>query len=499
MPETPRGDRLRHIVIVGGGTAGWMTAAALARMVGVATTAVTVIESDEIGTVGVGEATIPPILAFNRLLGIDEADFVRETQATFKLGIEFVDWAWLGHSYFHPFGNFGTDIDGMAFTHFWLRARTLGLKAGIEAFSLEAAAARAGTFAKGNAGEAGPAYAYHFDAGLYARYLRSYAEQRGVTRVEGRIAGRTLAPLNGEITAVQLADGRQIEGDFFIDCSGFRALLIGEALGSRYEDWSRWLPANRAVAMPSARLPALKPYTRSTARDAGWQWRIPLQHRTGNGYVFCDAFLKEQDAIDTLVGDLGTKASADPRTLRFTTGCRPAQWVGNCVAIGLSAGFLEPLESTSIHLIQAAISKLLAFLPTGRLSDFMSARFNREMSALFAGVRDFLVAHYVLTERTDTEFWRHCRSIEIPDTLQEKLELFAVRGEIIPSHQELFRETSWFAVLHGQGHTPNSYHPIADYLNAGELRRRITEMHKAIVGRVTGMPSLESWLSHPKD
>lgn len=479
--------RLRHIVIVGGGTAGWMVAAALGRMLGTATTPISLVESDEIAAIGVGEATIPPIVAFNRMLGIDEADFVRETEATSKLGIEFVDWRKPGHRYFHPFDRYGVDIDGLPYTHYWLRARRLGLSAPIDAFSVGTLAARAGKCAiPGEKQRDTPPYAYHFDAGLYARYLRHYAERKGVIRIEGRVTSADQAE-DGAVTALRLADGRTIEGDFFIDCSGFRGLLIDDTLKSGFEDWSQWLPVNRAAAVPSRRMAELRPMTRSTAREGGWQWRIPLQHRTGNGYVFCDGFIDETDAVEALVRDLGEHCSEEPRLLRFTAGYRPRQWVGNCVAIGLAAGFLEPLESTSIHLIQAAISKLLAFLPIGERDGVLRNRFNREMGDLFTSVRDFLIAHYRWSEREDTEFWRHCRALPVPETLAEKVASFSQRGEVIPVHQDLFRDASWFAVLHGQGLEPESYHPIADAIGEGELRARLSLIHRRVAGKAEAL------------
>ncbi|MEP7007767.1 MAG: tryptophan halogenase family protein [Sphingomonas bacterium] len=485
--ESGRVTWLRHIVIVGGGTAGWMVAAALGRMLGVATTRISLVESSDIATIGVGEATIPPIVAFNRMLGIDEAEFVRETAATAKLGIEFVNWGRLDHRYFHPFDRYGADFGGLPFPHFWLRARRLGLKAPIDAFNVGTLAARAGKCAIPGGKQVGaPPYAYHFDAGLYGDYLRGYAGQKGVVRVEGRVTG-VVRTEEGSIEALRLADGRSIEGDFFIDCSGFRALLIEGALDSPFEDWSRWLPVNRAVVAPSRRMPALRPITRSTAREAGWQWRIPLQHRTGNGYVFCDAFLSEAAAMEDLVRDLEGHGADEPRLLRFTTGCRSRQWVGNCVAIGLAAGFLEPLESTSIHLVQAAISKLLAFFPTGANDSVLAGRFNREMGDLFANIRDFLVAHYVLTERNDTEFWRHCRTLPVPDTLAERIASFSARGEVIPAHQDLFRDSSWFAVLHGQGVKPASYHPITEALEAAVLRKTLNSIHRDVAEKVAGL------------
>ncbi|RZJ27394.1 MAG: tryptophan 7-halogenase, partial [Brevundimonas sp.] len=450
-----RSNRVRDIVIVGGGTAGWMTASAMAKVIGARDLSITLIESEEIGIVGVGEATIPPIQLFNRLLGVDENEFIRETQATFKLGIQFVDWGRKGHAYMHPFGLFGPEMNGINFSHYWLRALQAGGDADNHRFIAEAEAMRLNRFARTPPGGSGEMprinYAFQFDAGLYARWLRKYAEARGVVRCEGKITHADRDGESGLIRSVTLADGREVKGDLFVDCSGFRGLLIEQEMQAGYEDWTQWLPANRAVAVPSDRVEDPVPYTRSTARDAGWQWRIPLQHRTGNGYVFSDAFISEEQATSDLMGSLDGAAQAEPRVLRFVTGRRRKGWVGNVVAIGLSSGFLEPLESTSIHLIQTAISKLLALFPRGPRDDLMADQFNHEMDQQYESVRDFIIAHYKVGARDDTPFWRHCRDMDMPDSLKAKLERFRARGEVMVERHELFGESNWFPILYGQG------------------------------------------------
>ena len=489
--------RRRRVVIVGGGTAGWMAAAALSKVLGSRAAAITLIESEEIGTVGVGEATIPPIVLFNRLLGIDEDVFLRETQATFKLGIEFVDWLRPGHRYLHSFGLFGVDMNGIPFPHYWLRA---GANAGErDLYNAEAQAVRAGRFARtpANAPSTMPRinYAFQFDAGLYAGFLRRYSEARGVARVEGRVAHVAQDAESGHLTTLTLDNGRTVSGDFFIDCSGFRGLLIEQTLHAGYDDWSRWLPANRAVAVPCASNGPITPYTRATAREAGWQWRIPLQHRTGNGYVFCDAFLGEDEAASALLQRLDGEAQAEPRVLRFVTGRRRKAWIGNCVAMGLASGFLEPLESTSIHLVQAAIAKLLTMFPQGTPDPALAERYNREMDALYDGIRDFILAHYLVTERDDTPFWRHVRAIEAPESLRAKLDLFRARGEVLPANHELFREVNWFAVLNGQGMTPEGWHPVADALSDAELADRLSQIRAGVAQRVSTMPPHEALIA----
>ena len=492
------GDGVQKIVVVGGGTAGWMAAAALAKVMGTRRNTITLIESEEIGTVGVGEATIPTIQVFNSMMGIDENRFMRETNATFKLGIRFVDWSARGSDYFHPFGVFGVDMNGINFTHYWLRyAKTFGSD-DFGLFNPQTMAARANRF--GRMSEINPKapavnYAFHFDAGLYARFLRSIAENLGVVRREGRIVSVAQNPESGDVASIALNDGATVEGDLFIDCSGFRGLLIEETLKTGYTDWSRWLPCNRAVAVPCETMSPLTPYTTSTAREAGRQWRIPLQHRTGNGYVFCDAWLSEAEAGDTMMQQLDGKALAEPRVLQFTTGHRTKQWNRNVVAIGLASGFLEPLESTSIHLAQEAILTLIRYFPNSEISEIQRACFNRDMLAAYDNVKDFLIAHYKLTDREDTPFWRHCRHMEIPDSLAFRLESFARHNQPLVRNEELFKEASWFAVLAGQGLMPKSYHPIADIMPEDEFRWRMQRVREGTMGIVDAMPGHEAYIA----
>ena len=487
-------DRLRDIVIVGGGTAGWMAAAALAKTAGTQTHRITLIESEEIGTVGVGESTIPPIILFNNLLGINEDEFVRETNATFKLGIEFVDWRRLGHSYFHNFGLLGADLrTGVPFIHYWMRWMRSGGDPDQLRFSSEALAARAGKFGRTERSPDGSQpnmnYAFQFDAATYAAYLRRYAERRGVVRKEGRITDVRQNGETGFIEAVELKDGSCIRGDFFIDCSGFRGLLIEAVYKAGFEDWSHWLPNNRAAAVPAERMADPTPFTKAQAREAGWQWRIPLQHRTGNGYVFCDAYVSEDEAARLLLERIEGAPLADPKILRFQAGRRRKSWVKNCLALGLSSGFLEPLESTSIHLVQVGLTKFLDFFPHRECDPVLIDRYNEEMAFQYETIRDFIIAHYKVTEREDTEFWRYCKNMTIPDTLSDKLDLFQERAEVKPRSGDLFTEVSWFAVLYGQGMVPGGYHPLADTMSEDDLQLAIAGIGRAINQRVDSLPS----------
>ncbi|OZA92167.1 MAG: tryptophan halogenase [Erythrobacter sp. 34-65-8] len=483
---------IRRLVIVGGGTAGWIAAAAFARLLG-ERLAITLVESDAIGTVGVGEATIPQIIRLNSILGFDEHDFVRRTQGTFKLGIEFVNWSAPGSRYLHTFGDTGMNLGNVHFHHYWRRHMMAGGAESLWHYSLHQLAADQNRFGKlervGNTAMAGLAYAYHFDASLYARYLRAYSEKLGVTRQEGTIESVQRDGESGDVTAVTLAGRVRVEGDFFIDCSGFRSLLLGQELGVEYTDWSHWLPCDRAMAVPSERLPDLPPYTRSTARQAGWQWRIPLQHRTGNGHVYCSSFLSDDEAADTLMANLDTPALADPRPIRFTTGHRKQFWAHNVVALGLSSGFLEPLESTSIHLIQSNVSRLIELFPRGRVCAADRAEYNRRTIHEFAQIRDFLILHYHQTGRDDTEFWRYCQHMSVPESLTHKIALFASSGRLGRDVDDLFREASWVQVMLGQGVVPADYNPMADRLEAAQLGQFMGDVRRLVEKAVSGLPT----------
>lgn len=489
-----------RITIVGGGTAGWMAAAAISRVLkGLPGLTIRLVESEAIGTVGVGEATIPQIVGFNQLLGIDEAEFVRETHATYKLGIEFVDWTRLGHRYVHPFGHYGIDMLGIEFHHFWLRGLALGESAGLDDYSIGAMAARAGKYFAPQPGQpnsplARLAYAFQFDAGRYGAYLRRLAEAQGVERVEGRVVQVHQHPETGFVTAVQMDNGDLVDGELFIDCSGFRSLLLGQALGVPFIDWSKWLPCDRAVAMPCSSAGPDQPITRSTARPAGWQWRIPLQHRIGNGHVYASAFMDDDAALDILLANLDGRPLADPNRIRFTGGHRTRLWEKNVVALGLAGGFLEPLESTAIHLVQAGIARLMAYFPTVDFTPKESDRFNAETAQEYLDIRDFLVLHYKATERDDSEFWNYCRTLEPPDGLREKLEMFRSSGRVIREHNELFTETSWLSVMAGQGIMAGGWHPVAEILDEAELKRRLAHVRQVIAQAVQQMPTQDDYL-----
>ena len=490
--------RVRSVVILGGGTAGWMTAAALSRTFG-KTLAITLLESEEIGTVGVGEATIPTIHWFNELIGLDERAFLSATKATFKLGIEFVDWTRSGHRYFHPFGEFGARLPGVAFHHRWLKARSEGCDLPLAAFSLAGQLAADGRFAKPT-GDARSilstlGYAYHFDATGYARHLRGIAEAAGVARVEGKLADLERDAATGHVAALTTHRGERLEGDLFIDCSGFRALLIDAVMQSPFEDWSEWLPCDRAVAVPCVTGgDALTPFTRSTARSAGWQWRIPLQHRTGNGYVYASRFLSDDEATATLLDNLDGEPLAEPRTLRFTAGTRRRAWVGNVVAIGLSSGFLEPLESTSIHLIQSGIAKLLALFPNRDCDPALSDRYNALLNADMDNIKDFLIFHYHATERTEP-FWEERRKMALPETLVGRETQYRQSGRLTLGSEELFREASWLAALNGQGVSAQDYNPLADLIDPATNLAQLRQIADVIARAVPTLPRHEAALA----
>jgi tryptophan halogenase len=495
-----RSGPIRKVVIVGGGTSGWMSAAALARMIEHAGVSVTLIESDEIGTVGVGEATIPSIRTFNGLLGLDENDFIRNTQGTFKLGIEFVNWYRQGHRYMHPFGSYGFDLQGMKFHQFWLKLKQLGEAAlgDLSEYNLCGVAAASNRFTrpKGGPGSvlASLRYAFHFDAGQYARYLRKYSETRGVRRIEGKIVDVRLRSDDGFITSVVLEDGRIVDGELFLDCSGFRSLLLGQTYKVDFQDWSHWLPCNRAVAIPCERTASLLPYTRSTADAAGWRWRIPLQHRTGNGYVYCSEYISDEDARAQLLRGLDGAPRAEARVLKFTAGCRRKLWVKNCIAIGLAGGFLEPLESTSIHLVQTGISKLMALFPDRGFSAAEIDAYNDYALQEYQGIRDFLVLHYKATQRDDTPFWRRCRDMSIPESLQRKLDLFGTKGRALPTSDDLFTDHSWIAVMLGQGIVPEGYDPLIDSVPIEDSRRFVQHARDVVSKTAHAMPLHEVFI-----
>lgn len=494
-----QGKRIRKITIIGGGTSGWMTAALFSKIMGTVMYDITLIESEEIGTVGVGEATIPPIVLFNKLLDIDEDEFIRETSATIKLGIKFNDWRMPGSSYFHPFGYFGQDMDGISFNHFWMRFAQLSGNFDYGRFNVETMAARENRYDRTPPNESrdkfGLNYAFQFDAGLYAAYLRRYSEKRGVKRVEGMVVKVDQDAESGFVTAVHLKDGQVVEGDFFIDCSGFRGLLIEQTLKSGYEDWSRWLPCDRAAAVPCEKPSGpIEPYVVCTTREAGWQWTIPLQHRTGNGYVFCSDFISEADACEKLLTRLPGQALKDPKVLRFTTGHRRKIWEKNVVAVGLASGFLEPLESTSIHLGQAVITRLINQFPKDGICQSAVDQFNADILADYVNVKDFLIAHYKVTDREDTPFWKHCKYMDIPDSLKSRLEIFRQTGHVHVQPYELFKEPSWFAVLVGQGLFPENYHPLADTISEDNLKLRLAKIRTGITDRLNSLPSHDAFI-----
>ncbi|MBS0481274.1 MAG: tryptophan 7-halogenase [Proteobacteria bacterium] len=493
-----QGDsHIRSIVVVGGGTAGWMTAAALSQAVR-ANCSVTLIESDEIGTIGVGEATIPPIRTFNQTLGIDENEFLKATRGTFKLGIRFHGWGERDATYFHPFGSYGRNFDMVPLHQFWLAARAAGHAPPLDDLCMAWAAASRGRFAQPVSDPRSVLstfdYAYHFDAGLYARFLRSYAEARGVHRIEGKIADVGLDGETGSVSHVTLEDGRRFDGDLFVDCSGFRGLLIEGALETGYQDWTHWLPCDRAMAVPCARTKDFTPYTLSTAREAGWQWRIPLQHRTGNGHVYCSSFITDDEAAATLLANLDGAALGDPRPLRFVTGRRNLFWNRNVIAIGLSGGFMEPLESTSIHLIQAGISKLLALFPDKGFDPLVSDEYNRLAIAEFERIRDFIILHYKLTRRTDSELWRYCGAMEVPDTVSWKIEHFRRYGRLVQRDADLFGPPSWLAVHIGQGNIPEGGDPLLP-LRGDPQPDHLVKLQAALARAAEGMPLHDAYVA----
>lgn len=488
---------MHKILIVGGGTAGWMTAALFGKLFQ-GLYDIELVESEAIGTVGVGEATIPAIKKFNELLALDEAEFMRRTQGTFKLGIQFVDWWKKGQSYIHGFGVIGQDWEWLRCHQYWLRANERGRARDFADYSINTAAALANKFmhARADMGESPIghiAHAFHFDASLYARYLRAFAEQHGVKRTEGRIVD-VQSREDGGIESVTLEGDRTIAADLFIDCSGFRALLIEQTMKTGYEDWSHWLPCDRAMAVPCTRVAPLTPYTRSTAHESGWQWRIPLQHRTGNGLVYSSRHIDDDAAEKLLLANLDGAQLADPNRLRFTSGKRRKAWNRNCVALGLAGGFLEPLESTSIHLVQSAAIRLVRLLPGAGFDQANIDEFNRQTDFEWERVRDFIVLHYWATERDDSEFWRYCRNMELPDTLQRKIDLWRANGRIFREDEELFSEESWIQVFLGQGIVPRSNDPLVAIKSDPQIEQYLGNIAATIERCVEVMPAHDDYV-----
>jgi len=484
---------IKNIVIVGGGTAGWMAASALSQLLGRTGIHITLVEAADIPTVGVGEATIPQISLFNQLLEIDENDFVKKTSATFKLGIEFNNWGEKGESYIHPFGTFGIDMEGINFHHFYMKSKELGNSNPLGDYCLQVYGAKANKFIRPQNIPNSPlskiTYAFQFDAMLYAKYLRDLSLEKGVTRIEAKVIKVNQHANTGFIENLDLDNGNTLNGDFFIDCSGFRGLLIEGALKTGYTDWSHWLPVNRAVAVACEQNEDPIPYTRATARDAGWQWRIPLQHRLGNGYVYCDKYLSPEQAEKDLLDSLEGKPLAPPKHLQFTTGHRNKFWDKNCLALGLSAGFMEPLESTSIHLVQSGLARLMSLFPDMRFEASNIDYYNRRTLDEYIRVRDFLITHYKVTRRDDTPFWNYVREMDVPEKVTEKIEAFSNNGRTYREDMELFNETSWLAVMEGQGITPKAYHPVTGVLKDEVILDRLEQIRGTVVQSEKIMPT----------
>lgn len=492
-------SRIRRIVIVGGGTAGWMSAAVLSRFLKPQQTSICVIESEEIPTVGVGEATVPPIRVLNGLLGIDERDFMMKTQGAIKLGIEFRDWVRPGSTHCHYFGDFGPSIEGISPHHHWLKLHRLGDDSSIYDYCMPAVAGRSLKFAPPAADTTTEAssykYAYHFDAALYGRYLRAYSEARGVRRVEGKVVAASLRSEDGFIESLALASGERVDADLFIDCSGFRGLLIEQQLETGYVDWSHWLPCDRAVAVPTESAGDFTPYTTSTARTAGWQWRIPLQHRVGNGYVYCSGYIGDDAAAAALLGSVDGRPLAEPRVLRFTAGHRRKFWNRNCVAVGLSAGFMEPLESTSILLIQTAIARLIEYFPDRSFAPPLIEEYNRVTLNEYERIRDFVVLHYCATQRTGEPLWDYVRTMSVPETLRYKMELFRSSGRVALFSEESFLEPSWVSIFIGQQMLPERYDPLVDNIDDDRLRRGMLHRRTQLRRIADAMPTLRDFVT----
>ncbi|MDG0990893.1 MAG: tryptophan 7-halogenase [Luminiphilus sp.] len=486
-------QKIKHVVIAGGGTAGWMAAAAVAKLLG-KTVKVTLVESEEIGTVGVGEATIPTLLTLHELLKIKEQDFISAVGGTFKLGISFENWHDVGKDYIHSFGYTGKDCWAAGFQHFWLKGKELGISKEFGEYCNEWAAAKQNRFAV--LPNQNLNYAYHFDSSRYAKFLREIAEEHGAVRVEGKIEAVQQHEQTGFITGLRLDNDQQIDGDFFVDCTGFRGLLIEQTLHAGYDDWQHWLPCDSALAVQTENVQPPIPYTRSIAHEAGWQWRIPLQHRTGNGLVYCSKFWSRDEAEAKLRGNLEGEMVTEPRPIKFQTGTRRRHWVKNCVAVGLSSGFMEPLESTSIHLIQRSIVRFMQMFPSDGVRQPDIDEFNSQMKFEIENIRDFIILHYHVTNRTDTPFWRHCRTMEIPESLQHRIDLFKETGRVFKVPTELFGENSWTQVMLGQGLNPEQYHPIVNMMEEQELRDFLGGIHGSVERLVSQLPEHQRFIDH---
>lgn len=489
---------VKNVVILGGGTAGWFAASLISKVLGNGLR-IQLVESEEIGIVGVGEATIPPIQNFNAALGIDERTFLKETNGSIKLGIQFENWGNIGDSYMHAFGGIGKDFPFASFHHFWLRAKELGVDTDFWDSSLNYQTAKANKFQKVNNIEGtnlpGLVYAYHFDAGLYAQYLRKISESQGVIRTEGKVDHVNVCEDTGNVSELVLQSGETIQGDLFLDCTGMYALLIEKTLNTGYIDWNHWLPCDRAMAVPSKNNDIIPPYTRSIAHRAGWQWRIPLQHRNGNGIVYSSKHMTDDEARKMLLDTLGSEALAEPKVIPFRVGRRRKQWNKNVVAIGLSSGFLEPLESTSIHLIQSAVTRLIKHFPNKGIRQVEIDEFNRQSTYEIERIRDFIILHYKMTNRTDSKFWRDCKQMDIPESLESKIELFRQTGKVFRDYEDLFTEIAWQQVLIGQGCEPVDQHQLVESLTKEKAQELLSSLKTLVDGTVAKLSSHNEFLN----
>lgn len=487
-----RNNNVKKVVIAGGGTAGWVAAAALSKQLG-KLLEIVLVESEQIGTVGVGEATIPPMRVFHSLLGIDEQEFMRATNAVFKLGISFKNWGQIGDQYIHPFGTTGQGSFLADFQHFWLHGKSRGINAEFGEYSFEIQAAKANKFATSKKSSIN--FAYHLDATRYAQFLRKFSENLGAKRIEGKIQQVQQHP-DGDIKALLLESGEVVDGDLFIDCTGFVGLLIDKTLKTPYEDWSHWLPCNSAVPLQTESVEPAKPYVTCTAHHAGWQWHIPLQHRVGNGNVFCSDFMSDDQAVDYLLKNVQGKVLTEPRVIKYKTGRRKVFWNKNCVALGLSGGFVEPLESTSIYMFMNGIVRLMKMFPFGGVTKTLADEYNQQSIAELENIRDFIILHYHATSREDSEFWRYCKNMSVPDSLTHRIELFRESGFAFQGERELFRLESWTHVMLGQGIMPKSYHSIFKTMSDEELVGHLSNTRNTIANAVSKLPNHQDFINH---